>query len=285
MEKEVIKEARSVVKRAYVEENPSLVNKSVIDIKTTYDGTWHRRGHVSKYRVGIVIDMLTNLVVDFEILSKYCHMCTITAAELDPDSPEYVWFEIHKSSGKCNANYEGASGSMEVQVAVNIWSRSVRKNGMRYVKLLSDGDAKTWTRLSEVAPYGKSILIEKEECIIHVQKRLGKGLRELATKEKLGGKADGALTVTKINQLQKYYRRAIVNNTHALTSMQDAIQATLYHCSSTDKKPDHSRCPRGSSSWCFFNKAKALKQQPKSHGSMAVRLSAKVFKKIKPLYD
>ena len=236
LEKNVLAEGRSVVKQAYVEEDPSLVNKSVINTKNTYDGTWHRRGHVSKYGVGIVIAILTNLVVDFEILSKCCHMCTITTAELDPDSLEYnVWFEIYKSSGECNANYEGASGSMEVQAAVNIWSRSVRKNGMRYVTLLSDGCAKTWTRFNEVAPYGKSILIVQEQCINHVQKRMGKGLRELATKEKLGGKADGALTVTKINQLQKCYRRAIVNNTHDLTSIQNAIQATLYHCSSEAK--------------------------------------------------
>ena len=53
---------------------------------------------------------------------------------------------------------------------------------------------------------------------------MGKGLRELATKEKLGGRCDGALTVTKINELQKYYRKAIVNNTYDLKSMKDAIQ-------------------------------------------------------------
>ena len=40
---------------------------------------------------------------------------------------------------------------------------------MRYLTLLSDGDAKTWTRHNEV-------------------------VRELATKEKLGGESDGALT-------------------------------------------------------------------------------------------
>ena len=58
-------------------------------------------------------------------------MCTISAAELDPASPEYNFrFEAHKSSEQCNANYEGASGSMKVQAAVNIWSRSVRKNAM-----------------------------------------------------------------------------------------------------------------------------------------------------------
>ena len=109
------------------------------------------------------------------------------------------WFKVHKSSEECNANYEGVSGSMEGQAAVNIWSRSARKNNMRYVTFLSDGDAKTWTRLNQVAPYGKSILIEKEECINHMQKRMSKGLGELAIKEKLCGYADGALTVFKIN--------------------------------------------------------------------------------------
>ena len=73
---------------------------------------------------------------------------------------------------------------------------------------------------------------------------MDKGLRELATKEKLGEKSDGALTVTTINELQKYYRRVIVNNTYDLKSMQDVIQASLYHCSSTDERPDHSRYPR-----------------------------------------
>ena len=54
---------------------------------------------------------------------------------------------------------------------------------------------------------------------------------EKTTKEKLGGKSDGALTVTKINELQKYY-------TYGLKSMQDAIQTTLYHCSSADQRPE-----------------------------------------------
>ena len=57
-----------------------------------------------------------------------------------------------------------------------------------------------------------------EECINHVQKRMGKRIRELATKEKLGAKSDGALTVTTINELQTYYRRVIVNNTYDLKS-------------------------------------------------------------------
>ena len=64
------------------------------------------------------------------------------------------------NSQQCNANYEDASGSMEFQAAVNIWSPLIRKNGMRYLTLLSNRDAKTWIRLNEVAPYEKCISIE-----------------------------------------------------------------------------------------------------------------------------
>ena len=38
---------------------------------------------------------------------------------------------------------------------------------------------------------------------------MGNDLKKLATKEKLGGKSDRALTVTTINELQKYCRKAI----------------------------------------------------------------------------
>lgn len=67
--------------------------------------------------------------------------------------------------------------------------------------------------------------------------------------------------------------------------MQQAVKASLYHCSSTDKSPNHQLCPKGNSSWCFYNKALALRQKPRSHQSMIVRLNEKVFKTILPLYE
>ena len=79
-----------------------------------------------------------------------------------------------------------------------------------------------------------------------------KALENLPLKKSLE-KSQMELTVTKINESQKYYRRAIVNNTYDLKSVQDPIQASLYHCLSTDQRPDHSRCLKGSSSWCCFS--------------------------------
>ena len=63
----------------------------------------------------------------------------------------------------------------------------------------------------------------------------------------------------KINELQKYYRKAIVNNTFDLKSMQDAIQVSLYDCSSTVQRPDHIRRPKSSSLWCCFNKGEWIR--------------------------
>lgn len=97
---------------------------------------------------------------------------------------------------------------------------------------------------------------------------MGKGLREMAQKEKLGGRKDGALTAAKITLLQKYYRRAIVNNQKNVKAMENAVKATLYHCASTDTKPNHKLCPKGANSWCFYNKAVALKTKARSHTAM-----------------
>ena len=47
----------------------------------SFDGSWQKRGHTSLYGLATVIDVLTGLVLDYEILSKYCHVCAIKKAE------------------------------------------------------------------------------------------------------------------------------------------------------------------------------------------------------------
>lgn len=138
--------------------------------------TWHKRGHNSLYCIGCVIDILTGLVIDFEVISKYCHDCTKTAADLGNNSTEYaVWYEDHKKSGKCEKNYDGSLGAMEIYAANILWKRSIEVSKMRYTEILSDGDSKTFLSLSKSKIYGDK-QIEKEECINHVAKRLGTAL-------------------------------------------------------------------------------------------------------------
>ncbi|GFV12997.1 uncharacterized protein TNCV_3175321 [Trichonephila clavipes] len=67
--------------------------------------------------------------------------------------------------------------------------------------------------------------------------------------------------------------------------MKTAIYASLMHCSSTDKKPMHGKCPEGESSWCFYKRAIAKCETPGSHSSMKTYLSPQVVEKIMPVYQ
>ena len=70
--------------------------------------------------------------------------------------PEYnFWFEAHKSNEECDATDEGASGSMDPDYWEHLELLGSKEWYMRYLTLLSDGDAKTWTRHNEVVPYEK----------------------------------------------------------------------------------------------------------------------------------
>ncbi|GFX30447.1 uncharacterized protein TNCV_3460981 [Trichonephila clavipes] len=95
-----------------------------------------------------------------------------------------------------------------------------------------DGDTKTFNALSENKPYGDDYLIQKIECVGHVQKRMGTRLRKLIlvySKKKLsdgktiGGK--GRLTDNLIDKLAHYYGNAIRCNSTSIKEMRKAIWA------------------------------------------------------------
>lgn len=72
VKEEFFKMSHDAIRRAHVDADPSLKIEGIINLSVSYDGTWHKRGHTSNYGLGIVIDVLTGLVIDFHILSKYC---------------------------------------------------------------------------------------------------------------------------------------------------------------------------------------------------------------------
>ena len=163
----------------------------------------------------------------------------------------------------------GSSGSMEVEAAKVIWKRSVERYKLRYTTIVSDGDAKTFSQLTQLNPYGDGHPIKKEDCVNHVSKRLGTALRNVVTDCRkrgvtLGGRGRGQLTGVAIKRLTGYYSKA-VRGKSSVEAMKKAVMASLYHCMSTDKKPQHNFCPIGIDSWCFFRRAKAKKEKPGPH--------------------
>lgn len=288
----VLRNAHSAVRRAHMEVDSSVSDSDVINIGVSYDGTWMKRGHTSKYGLGLVIDILTGLVLDFEIMSKYCSICEKTERKMDVASDEYKqWYQSHKDAGVCEKNFDGSSNAMEMKAAEILWTRSIRLCNMRYTTLLSDGDAKTHHHLQQLQVYGEGIDIRKEECVNHVAKRVGKGLQNIVrewrgTDSSIGGKKKGSLTAEMIPRLQNYYRKAIIDNIPDVNKMKKAIYATLDHAMSTDDKPLHSRCPGGEKSWCFFNRAIAKQEAVPKHDSKTMKtvLRPDVVAKIMPVY-
>ena len=125
---------------------------------------------------------------------------------------------------------------------------------------VGDGDSTAYNAVTELnnkqGPY-TDVQVVKEECINHVSKRIGTRLRQtkkdtrvdVVTKKGktmrrsvLGGQ--GKLTDQIIDSLQSYYGKAIRDNigTDVLT-LRQAIWASFFHLSSTDKAPAHSFCP------------------------------------------
>ncbi|GFT23540.1 uncharacterized protein TNCV_3510451 [Trichonephila clavipes] len=149
------------------------------DIPVVIDGTWPKHGHTSLNGAVIVTSFYIGKVLDAPILSSLCKC---------PN-------KMHNEN--CKVNHFGNSGNMEVSGAIEIFQRSESLHGLRYTKLLGDGDAKTYKAVNEMQPYG-DIDIEKLECVGYVEKWMGTRLRALKLKlkgKKLSDKKHWMITV------------------------------------------------------------------------------------------
>ena len=78
----------------------------------------------ARHGVAAVVDVVTGLVVDYEVLSMYCHSCSCKKAQLGADSPAFTaWYAEHQND--CSINYHGSSNAMEVEAAKR-WVTSSR---------------------------------------------------------------------------------------------------------------------------------------------------------------
>lgn len=231
------------------------------NIAVSYDGSWMTRGHSSHVGVGTVIELFSGLVLDYVVLSNYCAGCESGPKEGDPS------YETWAASHVCQKNTTKKAGEMEVEAALILFKRSLERHNMRYTTVLCDGDSRTYLALVEEKVYGY-IPIEKEDCVNHVEKRMGTALRNAVAKHKgsgsnsLGGR--GKLTGELINRISSYYGWAL--KTHKdVDAMNRAVMATFYHITANDTKANHSFCPPGPSSWCKQNAAKARGEPAPRH--------------------
>ena len=55
--------------------------------------------------------------------------------------------------------------------------RSIVKFGVKYLNYIGDGESKTFADILKMIPYGEDRPVTKNECVGHVQKRIGTRLR------------------------------------------------------------------------------------------------------------
>ena len=135
--------------------------------------------------LSVSYEMLTGLVIDYVVCSKYCVERSLVGSRLSGDD-KVQWQELHKDS--CDINHTGSSGSMETEDAKIIWARSVDLFDAKYTSILGDGDAAVLCALNNLQPYGADAPIEKHECINHMGKRMFKGLEKIMKESGKKGK-------------------------------------------------------------------------------------------------
>ena len=78
----VLNRSVAVVRAMHYEMQPDFPTDQPVPITFSFDGTWHKRGHMSMHGVAAVIEVVTGLVVDYVVLSTYCHQCSVDLSDV-----------------------------------------------------------------------------------------------------------------------------------------------------------------------------------------------------------
>ena len=174
------------------------------------------------------------------------------------------WKETHAPN--CAVNHVGSSGAMERDGAIEIFTCSIEKHNLCYTTYGGDGDSSSYAAVKKATEdkYGDYPLV-KEDCVGHVQKRMGSALRSY----KNGGRGTklsngkgvvgtGWLTDAVVDHMQTYHGYAIRNNKGNTTEITNVIWPIYYHmlAGPPDETAEyqHKYCPKTETTWCMYQK-------------------------------
>ncbi|GFS55440.1 uncharacterized protein TNCV_1627141 [Trichonephila clavipes] len=262
------------------DENKTVVNTSLKSVQTSHDVNLR------------ITQAFSHIGKGYSAIEKFCMVMNI-----DPFSST--------TYGKCARRLDNAYtlASENIFAEIHREIKNVYENGAEVTDLSVSFDG-TWLTRGHTSLIGVGCVIDmltgyvvdfevmsKEECINHVSKRLGTALRSTvkdcrAQGISLGGKAHVSLKEATIKKLTTYYQKAILRNKGDVNAMKTAIYATLLHSISTDAKPQHSKCPAGENSWCFYQSAIANGGKPNNHKlNVGTPINEKFLTKILPIYQ
>ena len=127
---------------------------------------------------------------------------------------------------------------MEKDDVIEMYLRSIEKNGSKYGVYVSDGDTNSFGAVVDALKnkYGDEYQVRKEDCIGHIQKRMGNSPRKYKNNSKgtllSDNKSDGGsgrLTDKIVDKIQTYYGYAIGNNIKNTDMIIKAVWAIYHH--------------------------------------------------------
>lgn len=124
------------------------------------DGTWKKRGFNSLFGVTTLIGKYRKKVVDTVVKSSFCQACNLWKGKKNSVIQDYTdWYKEHEDS--YTINHRRSAGKTEVDSVVEMFSRSIEKHGVKYIKYIGDGDSKTFKGILDMNPYDDDPVVEK----------------------------------------------------------------------------------------------------------------------------
>lgn len=168
-----------LMKDAAAEEAKLAIEANEVDsdgvplITVICDGCWSKRSYRTNYSalsgVAAIVGQKTGKVLYIGVKNKFCTMCSRAASNnLDP------------KPHTCFKNFAGGSSGMEAAVLVEGFQDSLESYGIKYAKMVADGDSSTYKRILESRPYN-NITVEKVECRNHLLRNFCNKLKILST--------------------------------------------------------------------------------------------------------
>lgn len=136
------------------------------------DGAWSKRSYKTNYNalsgVAVIIGEATRKILYLGIKNKFCIICS-NYDNKNEETPTHY----------CARNWNNSSTSMEAAIILDGFKSSLEMHGLRYTKLVGDGDSSITKKLAAEKPYG-IIQVEKVECVNHLLRNLCCKLKELS---------------------------------------------------------------------------------------------------------
>ena len=145
-------------------------HQGVPAITVIVDGGWSKRSHKHSYNansgVGVIFGAATKKLLYIGIRNKYCAVCSI-AQKRSSSPPDHMCFK----------NWSGSSTAMEADIIAAGFRQSEAMHGIRYIKVIGDGDSSVLHTIHTTVPYGRHVT--KLECANHCVKCYRSHLEQL----------------------------------------------------------------------------------------------------------